>query len=71
MSFILISHLNILTCNSSNALDVNKTKLQLNSVSLVRTRTIPTERLRFVSEVSAFFAGRGCRVLSATDPHGR
>jgi hypothetical protein len=45
---------------------------KLNSVALVRKRTIPTERPPHVGEVSAnFFADRGCRVVSATDPHGR
>jgi hypothetical protein len=39
-------------------------KTKLNSVVLVRKRTIPTER-------PATLADRGCRVVSATDPHGR
>jgi len=34
-----------------------KLKLKLNSVALVRTRTIPTERLPLVGEVSANFCG--------------
>jgi hypothetical protein len=34
-------------------------KLKLNSVALVRERTIPTERPPPVGEVSAKFAGRG------------
>jgi hypothetical protein len=38
---------------------------------LVRKRTIPTEQPPLVGEVSAKFADRGCRVVSATDPHGR
>jgi hypothetical protein len=43
-----------------------------NSVALVRERTIPTERPPLVGEVSAKpFADRGCRVVSAADPHGR
>jgi hypothetical protein len=43
-----------------------------NSVALVRKRTIPTERPPLVGEDSAkFFADRGCRVVSAKDPHGR
>jgi hypothetical protein len=41
------------------------------SVALVRKRTIPTKRAPLGSEVSAKFAQRGCRVVSATDPHGR
>jgi hypothetical protein len=41
------------------------------SVALVRNRTIPTERPPLVGEVGANFAVRGCRVVSATDPHGR
>jgi hypothetical protein len=33
--------------------------------------TIPTERPPLVGEVSAnFFAGRGCHVVSVTDPYG-
>jgi hypothetical protein len=42
--------------------------LKLNSVVLVRKRTIPTERPQPAGEVSA---DGGCRVVSATDPHGR
>jgi hypothetical protein len=38
---------------------------------LVRKRTIPTEQPTLVCEVSANFADSGCRVVSATDPHGR
>jgi hypothetical protein len=39
---------------------------------LVRKQTIPTERPPLVGEVSAnFFADRGCRMVSATDPYGR
>jgi hypothetical protein len=42
-----------------------------NSVVLVRKRNIPIERPQPVGEVSANFSWRGCRVVSATDPHGR
>jgi hypothetical protein len=43
-----------------------------NSVAFVRERTIPTERPLLVGEVSANFCRyRGCRVVSATDPHVR
>jgi hypothetical protein len=52
----------------SQCLTTNK---QTNSVALVRKRTIPTERPPPVGEVSANFADRGCRVVSAMDPHGR
>ena len=46
--------------------------LILNSVALVRERTIPTERPPPVGEVSAnFLRIEGCHVVSATDPHGR
>jgi hypothetical protein len=46
--------------------------LMINSVALVSKRTISTERPPLVDEVSAnFFADRGCRVVSTTDPHGR
>jgi hypothetical protein len=45
---------------------------KLNSVALVRERTIPTERPPPVGEVSANFLWiEGCHVVSATDPHGR
>jgi len=47
-------------------------KLKLNSVALVRERTIPTERPPPVGEVSAnFLRIEGCHVDSATRPHGR
>jgi hypothetical protein len=40
-------------------------------VSLVHERTIPTKRQPLDGEVSAnSSAGRGCHVVSATDPHG-
>jgi hypothetical protein len=45
--------------------------LKLNSVALVSERTMPTERLPLVGEVMPTFADRGCRVVSATDSHGR
>jgi hypothetical protein len=45
---------------------------QTNSTALVRERTIPTERPPLVGQVNANFCwSRGCRVVSATDPHGR
>ena len=45
---------------------------KLNSVALVRERTIPTERPPPVGEVSAnFLRVEGCHVVSATGPHGR
>jgi hypothetical protein len=44
---------------------------KLNSVTLVRERTMPTERLPLVGEVMPTFADRGCCVVSATDSHGR
>jgi hypothetical protein len=41
-----------------------------NSVAFVRKRTITTVQPSLVGEVNAnFFADRGCRVVSATDPH--
>jgi histidinol phosphatase-like PHP family hydrolase len=42
-----------------------------NSVALVRKRTIPTERPPLVGEVVITFVDRGCRMVSATDSHGR
>jgi hypothetical protein len=44
---------------------------KLNSVVLVRKRTIPTKRPQPADEVSANLTDGGCRVVSATDPHGR
>jgi hypothetical protein len=44
---------------------------KLNSVALIRERTIPTERPPLVGKVVPTFADRGCRVVSATDSHGR
>jgi hypothetical protein len=46
-------------------------KKNLNSVALVRKRTIPTERPKLVDEVSANLSGRECCVVSTTDYHGR
>jgi hypothetical protein len=41
-------------------------------VTLVRKQTMPTEWPPLVGEVIVpTFADRGCRVVSATDPHGR
>ena len=49
-----------------------ETDLKKNSVALVRTRTIPTERPPPVGEVSAnFLRIEGCHVVSATGPHSR
>jgi hypothetical protein len=41
------------------------------SVALVRKRTIPTERPRISAKLVPTLEDRGCRVVSATDPHGR
>jgi hypothetical protein len=41
------------------------------SMALARKQAIPTERPPLVGEVSANFADRGCRVVSAKDAHGR
>ena len=47
-------------------------RYKLNSVALVRERTIPTERPPPVGEVIAnFLRIEGCHVVSATGPHGR
>jgi hypothetical protein len=46
-------------------------KLKLNSVAFVSEQTMLTERPPLVGEVSANFCGRGCPVVSATDPPGR
>jgi hypothetical protein len=40
-------------------------------MALTCERTIPTERLPLIGKVGAKFADRGCRVVSATYPHGR
>jgi hypothetical protein len=42
--------------------------IKTNSVALVREQTTSTERPPLVSEV--IFVDRGCRVVSATNPHG-
>jgi hypothetical protein len=44
---------------------------ELNSVALVRKRTIQTERPPLDGEVSANFADIRCRVVRATNSHGR
>jgi hypothetical protein len=46
-------------------------KTKLNSVALVRERTMPTERPPLAGEVVPNFSDTGCRVVSATDSHGR
>jgi hypothetical protein len=42
--------------------------IKLNSVALVRKRTIPTERPPLVGEVMLTFEDIRCREVSATDP---
>jgi hypothetical protein len=49
----------------------NFTKLKLNSVALVRKRTIPTERPPLVGEVSANFSGQRVLRGQRNEPHGR
>jgi hypothetical protein len=44
---------------------------KLNSVALVRGRTMPTERPPLVGEVMPTFGDRRCWLFSATDSHGR
>jgi hypothetical protein len=51
---------------SAQAIDLQNKRTKTKSVALVRKRTIPTD-----VEVSAEFVDSGCRVVSATDPHGR
>jgi hypothetical protein len=46
-------------------------KQKTNSVALVCVRTIPTSDRRLTAKLVPTFADRGCRVISATDPHGR
>jgi hypothetical protein len=46
-------------------------KNKINSVALVRERTIPTERPLLVGKVNATFADGGCHVVSAADPYDR
>jgi hypothetical protein len=41
-----------------------------NSVTLVRQRTIPTERPPMSAKLVPTLADRGCRVVCATNPHG-
>jgi hypothetical protein len=45
-------HVSITLCNEMETININK-----NSVALVRERTIPTERLPLVGEVSSNFCG--------------
>jgi hypothetical protein len=45
-------------------------KQKIKSVALVRKRTIPSDR-RLSAKLVPTFVNRGCRVVSATDPHGR
>jgi hypothetical protein len=42
-----------------------------NSVALVSKRTMPSEQPPLVVELVPTFADRECRVVNATDPHGR
>jgi hypothetical protein len=53
------------------SLQNKQTNKQTNSVVLDRKRNIPTERPRLSAKLVPAFADRGCRVVSATDPHGR
>jgi hypothetical protein len=47
-------------------------KVLLNKLqALVCEQTIPTKWLLLVSEIMPTFVDRGCRVVSAMDPHGR
>jgi hypothetical protein len=46
-----------------------KKRLDKDSLALARERTIPTERPPL--GVLPTFAERGCRVVSAKNPHGR
>jgi hypothetical protein len=60
--------------SSSSVTWVSQTdpKTKLNSMALVRERTIPTERPPPVGKISAnFLRIEGCHVVSAMDPHGR
>jgi hypothetical protein len=56
-----------LTKNYFVLLSTNKNKLR----GLVCQQLIPTERPPLVGVVSANLADRGCRVVRATNPHGR
>jgi hypothetical protein len=46
-------------------------KKEGNSVALVLERTIPAERQPIVTNFVPIFADRRCRLVSATDLHGR
>jgi hypothetical protein len=60
------------TFDTSNCLiNLHILRIKSNSVALVRKQTIPTERPPQIGEVSAKFADRGCRVVSATDTQSR
>jgi hypothetical protein len=52
-------------CNNLPSLVIT----ELNSVALVRERTIPTERSRLLAKLVPTFADRGSGMVSATDSH--
>jgi hypothetical protein len=57
-------------CSDRRNIKINKKKLKKNSVALVRKRTKPSDR-RLSAKLVPTFAFKLCRVVSATDPHGR
>jgi hypothetical protein len=57
--------------NKQTNKQTNKQRKQTNFVALANKRTIPTERPPLSAKLVPTFADRGCRVVSATDPHGR
>jgi hypothetical protein len=48
-----------------------KEEIKLNSVVLVRERTIPTERLLLVAKLVPKFPDKGCLMFIVADPNGR
>jgi hypothetical protein len=50
--------------------NTDTTKLKLNSVALVRKRTLQPNDCHMSAKLVPTFANRGCRVVSATDPNG-
>jgi hypothetical protein len=58
-------------CEVLVLLDTDRERHKLNSVALVRERTIPTERTPLVGEVSAPLTDRECHVVSVTNPYAR
>jgi hypothetical protein len=70
--FITLVHLALQFSKQQPRCNSHKhTSTKLNSEALAYERSMLTERLPLVGEVVPTFADRRCRVVSATDSHGR